>query len=212
MQKMTMAVGLSVSSMAYAGQVAYDSFGPGDTYLVETGYSIAGPEAGSPFGEVSVGVRFESVATGALQQIEAAFGYLAGTEGATVELWDASTNGSEIGSNLLGSWSVTGGLGDFSSVSPPVVFDASGSGVMLESGSLYWLIPRATGDTRFSWHTLEFSLSPDPANRVPMVELKSGDEPGYASQTPGAFRVTVPTPGVGLGMVGGLLLMGRRRR
>lgn len=215
MISMAASVCLVTSAVTFADVVVFDTFGPGDSYIVDDLAVIAGPASPSGNGvEYSIGVLFEPQSSGYLQRIEAAISSLSGTNAASFEMWDTRLVGDDLdlGFNLMGRWEVTDLLPEFGSSSTPTAFEAAGSGAWMEQGETYWLIARATGDTRFAWHSRHPIEEWGVETTLPSVEIIEGKAVYYGPVLTPAFRISVPAPGVLVVLPVGLVLGVRRRR
>ncbi len=190
------AVCLAVSAHA---QVAYSSFGAGDSYQANAIWVLGGSS------EQIVAFQFESATTGVLSTIE--YGFSNGTAGdVTVTLFEDSSD--EKGA-ALASW--TRSEPDSSSPIPSIrSISNTNSAVSLTAGSKYWL-QLAPGSGSFSggWNINDQNIS----NRVFVSQSGSGF---YFNQRVGAYRVTtgvVPEPAsmAALGL-GAFALIRKRRR
>ena len=177
--------------------IIYSNFGPGDSYNLNTGWTIG-----------TVGLRYEQghaftpVSSFNLGQIDFAIGYLDAPN--LVELWLMSDVGGAPGS-VIESFSFTGVMGSFGNSNPPL----SAISLLqpeLQAGVQYWIIASApdTG-TWAAWNQNDQGATGLLASR------QSGGAWDIQSDLPqGAFRIQdadIPEPGTFLLLLGGLGLL-----
>lgn len=197
-------IGGSIAS-ASSAIVAYDNFGPGDTYDTSTGWTESGPA--SVAGTYMTGCQFKSGVSGMLSSITLAVGHLTGTNSVDVQLYADSGSGS-LGT-LMATFTLTG-CGNFGSNYVPGIVTNANPGVQLAMGSEYWVVPVASPD---SWHAWNWN------NTGAMGQLAYSTDNGssfsYFADRTGAMRVevgAVPEPGTMAALGAGLLAIARRRK
>lgn len=188
------AVSLAVSAHS---QVAYSSFGTGDSYQTNSIWVIGGNV------QQITAFQFESATTGVLSTIEYAFS-LGSAGDVQVTLFEDSSD--EKGA-ILGSWTQTEPDGFTSSIKS---ITNTNSGIGLTAGSKYWLqLAPGTSTLAGGWNINDQNLS----GRLYLNQSGSGF---YFSQRVGAYRVStsvVPEPAsmAALGL-GALALIRKRRK
>lgn len=185
---------LSISSVVNAA-VAYDSFGVGDSYNINVGWTVTGPS--NSLGKISTAFQFTSAVTGGVGKISLALGSILGTT-SYINLY--SDAGDSLGT-LLGSWSHTGASGTFGTNGAKIVIDAGGV-PSLASGQKYWLEAEATSSDNFAWNWTNTGAT---ANMIQGGTL-------FTDSDESAYRVeTVPEPASLLVLGIGALLARRKR-
>lgn len=181
-------VALAVSAHA---DLAYSSFGPGDSFNVSSGWSIGGSI------EQRVAFQFTSASTGVLASVE--FAYFTGAPGTlNVELFEDSSD--TIGNQMV-VWgtSPSGPITTLNNVFPSVA---------LTAGNKYWLQVSGVTSTGANggWNLNDQNLFSN-------AYYWSTSGSGYTSLQTSAFRVnTVPEPASMAALGLGALALVRKRR
>jgi len=178
MKRMIMAVGVLGLASAAGADVAFNNFGPGDTFT-GNGWAIWGPQRNPYFTQA---FRFVSGASGQVTTLTVAMNHLGGENNYVFEVHADSSN--QPGANV----GTLGQLAGYTSGSSPVQLQAN-AGVTLASGTAYWLVGRGTGDAQGAWWG-----SPTPGG-VRALSYDGGATWGvYVIDPPGAqsaFRIEV---------------------
>jgi hypothetical protein len=219
---------LALATVATASQavVAFDNFGPGDTYNTGVGWTVAGSAADT--GPIRLAFQFTSGASGMLDKIILPVQFTSGTNKAAVILRNDS-------GGVLGNWilsSLPGGLPNFGSGAAPLVITNPFTDpnlyphLVLNDGSDYWLevapdenVPGGTdtgADSKLAWNLNSIG---DLGYRGSSTDNGATYE-YMGDQWRGAFRVelvetgtgAVPGPMAALPFVVGLLAARRRRK
>ncbi len=133
---------------AQTGVVVFNSFGPGDSYVVDAGNLVSGPT--SPYGSYTIGLRFTPAGTTQLSRVDVAIALYSGTNAATFQLVAADGTDGMPGT-LLESWQLIDQMGPLH-VQNPIITVASVSHPTLQDGVSYWLVARADTDTVAAWN------------------------------------------------------------
>jgi hypothetical protein len=132
-----------LAATARANTIAFNTFGPGDTYSANQGYNIAG--ASSQIGYESTAAQFTSGATGVLSQVDLGITNVNNGTGLFEVFLYGNASGMPNNANqvLLGSGTPSASFGSNNSV----VSVSPLTSVSLTSGSTYWLVvkPGASG-------------------------------------------------------------------
>ncbi len=141
-------VGLCVCSLpAMADSVVYNNFGSGFSYNCCTGGTLGG--SGSPVGLIDQGVLFTAQATGNVSEIDVAIGWVVGTNGATVQLWNADSNG--LPSTIASPAFDINNLQQFGNCCAYSAITGI-SGVSVTQGQQYVLVASTPNDTWDAWN------------------------------------------------------------
>jgi hypothetical protein len=195
---------LSLVASAANAQLAFSSFGPGDTYTVGSGATISGPT--SIPGMWTQASQFTSSATGILDQVRVVSFYAAGTGNLHVTLHD--DNGGNIG-----NWFIDWSYNDTTSGDHITTLTNPFNNIVLNAGQTYWM--RASAEASM-WHGFNRAVNTVPLGRVAWSQ--DGNNWNYANNSQHmAFDVTVrpvPEPGtmIALGLGASALLARRRRK
>lgn len=192
----TLIATMAVCSAALA-QIAYNNFGPGDTFIGSDGWSIGGS------GEQGIALQFDSLATGMLVEIRFASFYLTGSSDLQIQLREDSSN--EVGA-VIKTWNITKTDGLPGTITALTSSDPS---IVLTTGTTYWLGMSTNPGGHHGWNLndqgdtgrLAFNFSGGSWNYT---------DPEFFS----AFDVTVvpePASMIALG-IGVAALVARRRR
>lgn len=193
---MTLIATLAICSAAFA-QVAYDNFGPGDTFVENSGWTIGAAS------EQEIALQFDSLATGILAGVRFASFYLTGSTDLQIQLLEDSSN--ELGS-VMKTWNITKSDGAPGTITNLTSSDPS---IILTTGTTYWLEMTTTSGGHHAWN---FN---DQGDTGRLAFNNSGGSWNYLdNQDFGVFNVRlVPEPAsmIALG-VGVAALVARRRR
>ena len=96
-------VAISMAAVPALADTAYNNLGTPPSYNCCAGWTVGG--VSSPVGLVEDGEQFTSLATGSVNQIDVAVGWVVGTNALTVQLW---TSVGDLPGTMLGSGTVTG--------------------------------------------------------------------------------------------------------
>lgn len=195
----------AAGSSAAAGEVVYDTFGPGDAFDTGTGYVVAGDAVPYAPGEGQThGVRFRSALSGRLERIDAAIQLISGANAVSMELWSSDVDGN-VGS-MIASWGLVDAMAPSGDPGAIVSFETGVGGPTLAADERYWLIPRAVGDTDASWMFGAGGSGPF------VWERPDGARVYSRSELPAArVIVAVPAP-AGAPVLAGVLAFAARRR
>jgi hypothetical protein len=148
MRVLSACLGVAVlAGWAAAQQVAFNNFGPGDTYDGTAGGTVRGPLASG--GALWHAIKFESQASGAITDVHIALV----TTSTTVlnlyalELW---SNQNDLPGVLIGELGQLSAAQHATPINPPPHLAAGGS-VQLTAGTTYWLVAKGEGDAAGSW-------------------------------------------------------------
>jgi hypothetical protein len=196
---------LSLVGSAANAQLAFSSFGPGDTYQTGFGATISGPNSAAT--QWTQASQFTSGASGILDTVRVVTFYAGGSTG-NMHVTLHQDNAGSIGSSMI-DWSYFDNTGGdhFTTLNNPFPF------VTLSAGTKYW-IRMSAEDTM--WHGWNFAPLTTPAGRVAWSQ--DAINWNYADgATLMAFDVTVspvPEPGtmIALGLGASALLARRRRK
>jgi len=182
--------------------VAFSNFGPGDSFLTSTGWTISGPTSAP--GNFDQGEQFTAGATGSVSTIRLALQNVLGANQYIVALYDDA--GDAVG-NLMMAWSGVGAMGAFGSSSILTLTNPFPS-VSLTNGNKYWLIASAADD---AWNAWMFNDQGGMGNHA--FSADDGATYGYTTQNQGAFEVNVvPEPASMSAIAAGIAAMALRRR
>lgn len=200
------ALTLSAGSAA-SGAVAYDNFGPGDSY--DTGYAHYIVQATTTdFGGISLrhGQQFTSGATGDADTFKFVMGLYEGTPSVTLRLYTDS------GSDTIGTQIGTGFTGAFTS-DAITVFDISAAGWSLTSGEKYWVTAQAAVNSVITWNGNNINDNSGATDAALGSNATSHNYSPAGGPPLGVFAIeVVPAPAsVALLGLGGLMAVRRRR-
>ena len=129
-----------LAATARANTIAFNTFGPGDTYRANQGYNIAG--ASSQDGYESTAAQFTSAASGFLSQVDLGITNFTGGGLFNVFLYgDAGGMPNNASQVLIGSGTPSASFG----VNNSVVSVSPITSVSLNLGSTYWLVVKPGG-------------------------------------------------------------------
>lgn len=125
--------------------VAFSNFGPGDSYVVNSGWALFSGIYGSQFHSH----QFVAGASGSLSSIDVAFGHLEGTNDYSVSLRDDS---SDTPGSYITTWFGIA-AGPFGAANPPIGLPNAFPSIVLSSGTKYWVeVKPTTVDTSGAWN------------------------------------------------------------
>ncbi len=183
-------------------QLAFSSFGPGDTYTTGSGATISGPS--SIPGNWTQASQFTALNGGILDQVRVATFYAAGQGDMHVTLLNDSGNN-------LGSLFIDWGYNDSTSGGHITTLTNPFNNITLNSGDTYWIQMSATDSM---WHGWNFAVGSVPTGRVAWSQ--TGTSWSYADNaTLMAFDVTVrpiPEPASMTALALGVTALLARRR
>lgn len=177
-----------------ASTVAFDTFGPGDSYNVHIMYSLV-PGTNGSFGFV-----FEAEATGYLEEMILA---VRGVGNFRAEIF--TVDDGLLPDVSLGSWSgipaaIGGGFANLPRIEPD-------DGPLLHSGTSYALVIHSESPESLGWSfAREYNTY-----KLPLVEFDAEGNWMVNSLDAGGFRVIVPAPSVLAALVPCCVLARRRR-
>jgi hypothetical protein len=197
-------VATGVSATPAPADVLFDNFGSGDSYVVDTGWSVAwGVDFGVDLDQAAV---FD--VTGGdyfLDTIEIAIGHLFGPNLLFIDLHtdDAGVPGAVIDSTTISD------VHPFGMFNPPLAADFGGD-VMLEEGESYWVAISTVND--HAWFAWNYNVTGDLGLRADREDLGPWDP--TSGDPRGAFRVNAtPVPAAPtLAALAMASMFGRRRR
>ena len=191
-----LATALCAAAFGHA-DVAFDSFGPGNTYDPNAGYTIG--TSTSSFGYQSGAMQFTSLATGSLLSVTVPVRRSSGSGELKVGFY--ADNGNDVGAELA-SWMITVSGQSVNTLAAP-------AGISIVTGARYWVGLIAQGTSSLAWNNTQPSVSGRYA-----VNFDTQD--GTVSGQQSTFRVeTQPVPepasmpALGLGAAA---LLRRRKR
>lgn len=197
--RLTLGAAALSAALAHADDVAFTSFGPGQSYINYIAYGIFGPT--SSFGHASYAWEFTAGTSGDLSSVS--FAGLAFSPG-TLDVALYADSGHTLGASLE-SFSVP-----ISSNSASVITLTSLSHPALVAGQKYWFAQKGEGNGAFGW------MEASTGQMAPFAYQWDSASPYYGPDDHiAAFQVnTVPEPGsiatLGLGAVA--LLRRRKSR
>jgi hypothetical protein len=201
-------ISLFAATVCLAGsanaQLAFSTFGPGDTYQSGFGATISGPNGAA--GWWTQGSQFTSAASGVVDVVRVATFHAAGDGSTHVQLLDDN-------SDLVGNWFLDFGYNDQDSNDHITSLVNPFNSVTLNAGQKYWLRMWCENDNWLGWN---FALPTVPTGRVAWSQ-DDGANWSYADNaTQMAFDITVrPVPepatmtALGLGLAA---IVARRRK
>jgi hypothetical protein len=204
------AVVLALTIGAERGRAAivYSTLGPNNSYDTSGGSVIGGPNSFEGF--FASGFSFSPSATVNLSQIDIAIGLITGANSFNLAL-RAADGASGGPGTVLESFTVPGRMGLFGNNNPLIGLDST-THPMLQTGTTYWLVATADGDTVAAWNVT------NQGTHGTYYSIQGGREVLIPDQLVGAYQVSgdvVPEPAGGallaVGAVG-LLAYGWRRR
>jgi hypothetical protein len=179
---------------ATASTVAFDTFGPGDSYNPAIIYSLL-PQANGSFGFV-----FEANASGRVEEITLG---VRGNGNFRAELF--AVDAGSLPDVSLGSWSGIAAttLSGFANLPRIIPLD----GPILQSGSSYAIVIHSESPNTLGWYFARAYGT----YKLPLVEFDAQGNWMATTLDAGAFRIIVPAPSalVAIGLCG---LLTRRRR
>jgi hypothetical protein len=168
---------LSLASAAPA-DVAFDNFGPGDTYGGGA-WEVYGPSAGGLWWTHAF--RFTATASGGITKLVVPLQWLQGNNDFSLDL-RADAGG--MPGAVLGSFAHL--AGSTSGTAPPRQIAADGT-VQITAGTTYWLVGNGYGSSRGAWHQ---SIGQTAGARAYSFDGGATWAPGFPV-TMAAFRVEV---------------------
>lgn len=188
-------VALTSGAVWAQGAIAFNNFGPGDSFDIGTGWTSSGPSAvGTPRFESAC--QFTAGATGNLDTITIAIGHVSGDNSAYVYLHRDS--GDSIGSAMIGWYFLD--LPEFGTAFSSKVLHNPFSDKILTAGEKYWVsVKPGAADT---WNAWNWNDQFDVGRRG--YSSDGGDTYTYVGDSRrGAMRVeVVPEPASMLALAG----------
>ena len=187
---------------AFAG-IAYDNFGPGDSYNPDIGWAATGTGTGVPFQSAC---QFTSLESGSLKSITIAWTFVGDHNTGVLSLFN--DNSDTVGS-LITAWSFSGLGGPYPGQYAPVTLPNGFPGITLTAGQKYWVEVSPGDDMAIG----VWNINSTGALGWRGVSSNGGATYSYFDdQDTGAMRVeTVPEP-ASMAVLGlGALALRRRR-
>lgn len=187
-----------LAASAQAQLVAFNNFGPGDTYQINNSSTISA--AGSAAGLNTQGFQFTSAESGAVTSITVAAAHIFATNAVDFQLFadNSGVLGSAVGSAVT--------LTNRPAFGSPSLVSFVPAGASLVAGQKYWLVASANGDAFMGWNQALFG------NNGPRYSLTGSGATYSTASNQAAFRVeTVPEP-MTMSVLAGLGLLAARRR
>lgn len=181
--------GIAFAAAAHiqASTIIFDSFGPGDSYDINEGASVCGPN--SVIGLFSSGFSFVPATTLSLDTIQVAVGTIGGTNAFSLQL--QAGNGASGGpGTVLENILVSGQMQPFGFANP-LISVTSVARPVLQAGNTYWLVAVGEDDAWAAWDMSNLGL------RGMYYSIQGGQEVLLSDQLITAFRITgdaVPEP------------------
>lgn len=137
-------VAVSLIAMPAMADTAYNNLGNPPSYNCCSGWTVGG--SSSPVGLVEDAEQFTSMATGSVNQIDVAVGWVLGTNSITVQLW---TSVGDLPGTMLGSGTV-GNLPVFGTCC--AVDTVTGNLGSVVAGQQYFVVVLAANDEWAAWN------------------------------------------------------------
>jgi len=193
----TLLLGVATSNVLAAP--IYSTFGPGDTYITGTGWTIGT----DPWNFIQ-GPQFLPTSSNYLGSIEVAVGYLSGLNQFTIDLRNDNAG---LPGSIIEAFSFTNAA-DFGSGNEMLFMDSILNS-FLSSGTPYWLIASGGTDRHLAWNLNDLGLN------GPLYQEGIGFGSGVINDIHPAFRLNpVPEPStfilLGAGLAG--FAVWRRKR